>query len=116
APELATSASDVAGLAAQLPDPDRANVSDGPSPSEAGTDAVAAAPDLAGPRASQPITGPAVAKPADAPPELRFAQDNHETIVTNVRSQLLPHGGQMEIRLDPPELGALKVMVEMRDG
>jgi flagellar hook-length control protein FliK len=60
------------------------------------------------------------AKLPDAPPppspEVDFAQTNHDRIVTGVHSQLLPHGGTMEIRLDPPELGALKVMVEMRDG
>jgi flagellar hook-length control protein FliK len=56
---------------------------------------------------------PALPAPA---PEVDFAQNNHDTIVTGVHSQLLPHGGAMEIRLDPPELGALKVMVEMRDG
>jgi flagellar hook-length control protein FliK len=59
------------------------------------------------------------AKPADlpaAPPEVQFADANHDKIVTDVRTQLLPHGGAMQIRLDPPELGALKVMVEMRDG
>jgi flagellar hook-length control protein FliK len=58
-------------------------------------------------------------KTADAPPpppEVQFAQSNHDNIVKEVQTQLLPHGGTMEIRLDPPELGALKVMVEMRDG
>src|SRR5205823_14409700 len=33
-----------------------------------------------------------------------------------VHAQLLPHCGSMQTRLDPPELCALKVMVEMRDG
>jgi flagellar hook-length control protein FliK len=50
------------------------------------------------------------------PPEAQFADANHDSIVTGVKAQLLPHGGSMQIRLDPPELGALKVMVEMRDG
>jgi flagellar hook-length control protein FliK len=50
------------------------------------------------------------------PPEVQFADTNHDSIVTGVKGQLLPHGGSMQIRLDPPELGALKVMVEMRDG
>ena len=54
--------------------------------------------------------------PPQTSPEVDFAQTNHDHIVTGVHSQLLPHGGAMEIRLDPPELGALKVMVEMRDG
>jgi flagellar hook-length control protein FliK len=63
--------------------------------------------------------GTTLTKATDAPPpppEVQFAQSNHDKIVTGVQSQLLPHGGSMEIRLDPPELGALKVMVEMRDG
>jgi flagellar hook-length control protein FliK len=50
------------------------------------------------------------------PPEVQFAQVNHDRVVTGVRAQLLPQGGAMQIRLDPPELGALQVMVEMRDG
>ena len=61
--------------------------------------------------------GPKVAAPAvPQPPEVQFAGSNHDSIVTGVKTQLMPHGGSMEIRLDPPELGALKVMVEMRDG
>jgi flagellar hook-length control protein FliK len=58
---------------------------------------------------------PAPAAPPQ-PPEAQFADANHDSIVTGVKAQLLPHGGSMQIRLDPPELGALKVMVEMRDG
>ena len=54
--------------------------------------------------------------PPPLPPEVQFAQANHDNIVTSVQSQLLPHGGAMQIRLDPPELGALHIMVEMRDG
>ena len=33
-----------------------------------------------------------------------------------MRGQLLPDGGTMHIRLDPPELGALQVSVHMQDG
>jgi flagellar hook-length control protein FliK len=33
-----------------------------------------------------------------------------------VRSELIPNGGTMHIRLDPPELGALQVTVRMIDG
>lgn len=54
--------------------------------------------------------------PEPLPPEARFATANHATIVSDVRTRLLPHGGSMQIRLDPPELGALQVSVEMRDG
>jgi flagellar hook-length control protein FliK len=62
------------------------------------------------------VTAPKAADAPPPPPEVQFAQSNHDRIVTGVQSQLLPHGGSMEIRLDPPELGALRVMVEMRDG
>jgi flagellar hook-length control protein FliK len=74
------------------------------------------APDPAPAHLAQPAQ---FAAPAAAPapsPEIEFAQANHDKIVSGVQSQLLPHGGAMQIRLDPPELGALKVMVEMRDG
>lgn len=50
------------------------------------------------------------------PPEAEFAQANHASIVQGIRGQLLPNGGSMHIRLDPPELGALQVSVHLRDG
>lgn len=57
------------------------------------------------------------AAPATAlPPEARFAADNHESIVTSMRGELLPNGGSMRIRLDPPQLGALQVTVHIEDG
>jgi flagellar hook-length control protein FliK len=49
-------------------------------------------------------------------PEVQFAEDNHPTIVSGVRGQLLPTGGTMQIRLDPPELGPLAVTVRIHDG
>src|SRR5206468_12374312 len=51
-----------------------------------------------------------------ASPEVQFAEANHPKIVAGVRSERLPNGGTMQIRLDPPELGALQVTVHMRDG
>lgn len=63
--------------------------------------------------ASPQITTQAAPPP---PPEVRFAEANHTNIVNDVRTQLLPGGGSMKIRLDPPELGALQVSAEMRDG
>jgi flagellar hook-length control protein FliK len=59
---------------------------------------------------------PASAQQAQVPAAAHFAQDNHASIISGVRASLLPHGGSMQIRLDPPELGALQVSVEMRDG
>jgi len=50
------------------------------------------------------------------PPQAQFAEVNHPKIVTAMRGELLPHGGTMQIRLDPPELGALQVLVHMQDG
>lgn len=49
-------------------------------------------------------------------PEAEFAAANHARIVTAVRGELLPGGGTMQIRLDPPELGALQISVRMQDG
>jgi flagellar hook-length control protein FliK len=49
-------------------------------------------------------------------PEAAFAQNNHDNIVKGVHGELLPRGGTMQIRLDPPELGALQVTVQLRDG
>jgi flagellar hook-length control protein FliK len=57
-----------------------------------------------------------VAEPIPLPPEQRFSEANHASIISSVKTNLLPHGGSMQIRLDPPELGALQVSVEMRDG
>ncbi len=64
----------------------------------------------------------AVAKPAapapqpPVPPEVQFATANHDKIITGLKTELLPNGGTMHIRLDPPELGALQVKVSMQDG
>ncbi|HSV14032.1 MAG TPA: flagellar hook-length control protein FliK [Tepidisphaeraceae bacterium] len=54
--------------------------------------------------------------PDAMPPEARFVDVNHPAILSGIHSQLLPNGGTMQIRLDPPELGALQVTVHMRDG
>lgn len=48
--------------------------------------------------------------------DARFAQANTPTIVQSVRGQLLPNGGTLTLRLDPPEIGALQVAVVMKDG
>ncbi len=53
---------------------------------------------------------------APVPPETQFAEVNHPRIVTSVHGQLLPNGGSMQLRLDPPDLGAMNVSVHMRDG
>lgn len=54
--------------------------------------------------------------PPVASPDSDFASANHAQIVTSMRTQLLPNGGAMHIRLDPPELGVLQVTVRMVDG
>jgi flagellar hook-length control protein FliK len=51
-----------------------------------------------------------------APPEAQFAQANHSTIISGIHGQLLPAGGTMQVRLDPPELGALSVIVRVHEG
>jgi flagellar hook-length control protein FliK len=76
---------------------------------------------------AEPVAVAAPASPVEQSPksmtpvvqnltESRFAEINHPKIVTAVQSELLPDGGTMQIRLDPPELGAMQVRVGMRDG
>jgi flagellar hook-length control protein FliK len=48
--------------------------------------------------------------------EQAFVEVNHPKIVSEIRGRLLPDGGSMHIRLDPPELGALAVQIDVRDG
>ena len=47
---------------------------------------------------------------------MRFAAANHDNIVKEMRADLLPGGGSMRIRLDPPHLGALQVTVQVVNG
>jgi flagellar hook-length control protein FliK len=63
---------------------------------------------------SSPVSQTTTTSSASA--EASFIEANHPKIVTGVHGQLLPNGGTMQIRLDPPELGALQVTVHMRDG
>ncbi|HEV2294363.1 MAG TPA: flagellar hook-length control protein FliK [Tepidisphaeraceae bacterium] len=62
------------------------------------------------------LTSAAPPAPAPPPPQAHFAEANHSKIVTAVQTQMLSNGGSMQIRLDPPELGALQVRVHMQDG
>lgn len=48
--------------------------------------------------------------------ETQFSDANHPKIVSGISGRLLPNGGTMQIRLDPPELGAMQVRVEMHNG
>ena len=63
-----------------------------------------------------PATQPNPTQPDPAMTAQRFAEANHASIVAGVRGNLLPNGGSMQIRLDPPELGALNVQIEMKNG
>jgi len=49
-------------------------------------------------------------------PGAKFVAENHPNIVQSVKTQLLPTGGTMRLRLDPPELGAMQVSVHVKDG
>src|SRR5205085_610931 len=65
-----------------------------------------------------PLTQPAAAPPKPEPvaPQRTFEAANVDTIVSSVRTELLPRGGTITLRLDPPELGALQVAVTIKDG
>lgn len=53
---------------------------------------------------------------AQSSSESQFADANHPKIVSGITGRMLPGGGSMQIRLDPPELGAIQVRVEMHNG
>jgi flagellar hook-length control protein FliK len=75
-----------------------------------------AAVDAAAPKATT-ITQPVQIAPATAPtPDAQFTQTNHPQIVTAIHGQLLPSGGTMNIRLDPPGLGAMQITVKVEGG
>jgi flagellar hook-length control protein FliK len=59
---------------------------------------------------------PKAEAPAPASPETQFIDANHPAIVTGVQTQLLPDGGTMQLHLNPPEMGALQVTVQMHAG
>ncbi len=56
--------------------------------------------------------------PAPATPQFdaQTVEANHDRIITSIRSELFPHGGTMQLRLDPPELGSMQVQISVRDG
>lgn len=90
------------------------------SPTVGSTSAVPNAAQALQPDAAK-IGAPAEMKAAAAPPvpvrpEAEFAETNHDKIVTSLKSQLMPNGGTMRMRLDPPEMGVLQITVKMRDG
>ena len=116
-PAPASPADDSANVASSLL-PAPVVTSDKPLEASA-SDAVQAQGLASGAVQGQPHGKSAAATPAPIPqpaPEVRFAETNHANIVTGVQTNLLPHGGTMQIRLDPPELGALQITVEMRNG
>ena len=119
-----TAAVDAASAFAQLTDPDvissehsKETNADDLSLDPTSRLVLDAGPSHAGqPAATESVKSPETTFHVPQSPEDQFADANHDKIVTAVRGELLPHGGSMQIRLDPPELGALKIMVEMRDG
>src|SRR5690606_21434418 len=88
-----------------------ANLADNIEQIDSDKNAVAASP------AARSAAPAAADKPAPAPPpQQAFAQQNHERIVSSVRTQLLPNGGSMQIRLQPGNLGSMQISVRMVDG
>ena len=81
-----------------------------------GAGSLTSAPTGDAPRAGDATKSVAPAPAPPAPTPERFAELNHSRIVTAARAELLPNGGTMQIKLDPPELGALQVTVRMLDG
>jgi flagellar hook-length control protein FliK len=74
-----------------------------------------AAVDAAGAKATVAHTATVAAAPPPAP-DVQFTENNHPQIVAAIHGQLLPSGGTMNIRLAPPDLGAMQIMVKMEGG
>ncbi len=80
-------------------------------------DSASAAPDVPTPHTHAPARADATGRPTPSTArEIEFAANNHDRLVSAIRAQLLPRGGSMQIRLDPPNLGTLEVAVRMQDG
>jgi flagellar hook-length control protein FliK len=62
------------------------------------------------------VAGQTAAPMPALPAEARFAEANHPPMVTGITTRLLPDGGTMTLRLDPPELGAMAVSVRVSGG
>ncbi len=73
---------------------------------------------LAGPQAAKPALAatPAQQATAQARPEVHFADTNHPSIVQGITGRLMPTGGTMQLRLNPPELGVMQITVNIKDG
>jgi flagellar hook-length control protein FliK len=61
---------------------------------------------------SSPTAQPMIAQNAQE----RFEQQNVDRMVQSVRAMTQQRGGEMQLKLDPPELGVLQVSVKMADG
>ena len=89
------------------------------SPMAAVDPSAAPVPAVAGRSPGAAKVAAAAADPADkalATSDAQFAETNHPQIVTAVHGQLLPNGGNMQIRLDPAELGTLQINVQVKNG
>lgn len=76
--------------------------------------AVAAPHDKGGPSHMSAL--PAVQQ-SEVPAQPRsVAEENVDRIVTSVRGEIATKGGTMQIRLDPPSLGAINVQISIDDG
>ena len=95
---------------------------DRPGPEPAAPAVGSPDPSWFGPTARDGNVRPADGQSADAiaaPAPLtedRFAAVNHARIAREVRGELMPNGGSMQLRLDPPELGPLQVSIHLKDG
>lgn len=64
------------------------------------------------------VTAKTATGPANSPAsqQAQFTEVNHPTIVSEIQGKMLPDGGAMSLRLNPPELGAMHVRVEVHNG
>jgi flagellar hook-length control protein FliK len=94
------------------------NPSDAPATTDSGIDTLTTPQSPEAKQASP--TSAALTQPvvkASVSPEQHFVDNNADKIITSIRGQLMPTGGSMKIRLDPPNMGQLQINVTVdRDG
>ena len=106
---------DLSGIMAAVSAPPLSPVIESKSKDDQDSNSIGSVP-LTDARVSAPAQATQASKPAPIDQTAQFAELNHPKLITAIHGQLLPSGGTMTLRLDPPELGAMHVRVEVRDG
>ncbi|MDB5325699.1 MAG: hypothetical protein JWM57_1268 [Phycisphaerales bacterium] len=115
AEQAAVDPDEAAAAAFQLP-PDFEKATAKPADSETADPLAALQAAMPHDKAAAHAALPAVQQATSDVAPKTVAENNVDHIVTSVRGELLTKGGTMQIRLDPPSLGAINVQISFDDG